>query len=1014
MGPRVVKPLSLWLRGFGAYAGEHTVPFAELAELGLFAVTGPTGSGKTTLFDAMAYALYGGLPGERPANEVRSHHAAAETVTAVHLDFQVGGDRWRVERTPEQSVMGARKVRKQAAEARLYHWRDGRWHGVETGPRRVDPRVEELVGLTLHQFERVILLPQGKFQQFLLSGTKERRLLLRHLFGTELYERAVDALSARAGALRDQLAAADETVRHHLANATSAIADLAALLDARAEPAPPADATLDVGREFAPDPDVAIAQLRDVLDTLEPVVTQRERAVHELEARHAAAQLAAQRAADLAQRWQRRAGWLVRRDSHEQRRTAIEADAAVIERTRRALPVVHAATAANVADAHLTDARRRHGAARADLDAALIAAGIVADATSADAPPPGGATRPDVDGGALAARLAATESAAAALGEHREAAEVVRAIDGELADVAQAAERHAAEAGATTDETTTLTERATTHAAEAEQLGPAEVAAADAARVLRQRQALERAEQEATRAVRAAATTTELLQTLTRRFIDGIAPRLAAALQPGEPCPVCGAIEHPQPAAGHADGSIGPAELEQAQTAAHAAMAAQGKAVSDLHLLRLELGDAADLPLADVAADAEAAAAVLAAARRAVTALGDCKLRLTALESTMSRLAADRGQLDVRRARLDERRTQAVATMTRLQPVVDEWRDVDLNACLGALADARRLLTTAADLDRASTVAEARSADALVALTAAIEASGFAALEDALSAAVPADELAALAAGVERWLHEGREIDAALAALAADDLPDAEPDAAAAAAELTELTTALTHERTKMLRMQHHREAAASALDAAATERADNAGTRVDHAAAEVVARTCAGQGPGRIALESWVLATELDCVASAANVHLTRMTAGRYQLTRTDDAGHAGKQAGLDLAVLDSHTGRERPTTTLSGGEQFQASLALALGLADVVGNAEGASAAGFEALFIDEGFGSLDADALDLAIGALDELRGGGRAVGVITHVEALKAALPVGVEVRPRADAHGSTLTVTIQVA
>jgi exonuclease SbcC len=273
--------------------------------------------------------------------------------------------------------------------------------------------------------------------------------------------------------------------------------------------------------------------------------------------------------------------------------------------------------------------------------------------------------------------------------------------------------------------------------------------------------------------------------------------------------------------------------------------------------------------------------------------------------------------------------------------------------------------------------------------------------------------LAALERTVEHWEVEGREIDAALAALDADELPDEQPDAAAAASELSGLTTTLTQERNALLRMQHHRDAASFGLDAATAERVASTGMRAQHAEIEVVARTCAGQGPGRIALESWVLATELDRVAAAANVHLSRMTAGRYQLTRTDDAGHAGKQAGLDLAVIDSHTGRQRPTTTLSGGEQFQASLALALGLADVVGNTAGASAAGFEALFVDEGFGALDPDALDLAISALDELRGGGRAVGVITHVEALKAALPVGIEVRPRADAHGSTLTVGVRV-
>jgi exonuclease SbcC len=989
-----VKPLSLRLCGFGAYADEQIVPFAELAELGLFAVTGPTGSGKTTLFDAMAYALYGGLPGDRPANEVRSHHAAPGTVTEVCLDFQVAGERWRIERTPEQTVMGARKVRKQAAEARLYRWSGAGWQGVETGPRRVDPRVEDLVGLTLHQFERVILLPQGKFQQFLLSGTKERRLLLRHLFGTELYERAVDALAARAGALRDQLAASDETVRHHLANAATSVV----ALTTRRDGARPAD---DLATA---DPDLLIAHLRTELEAVGPAVSARERTVHELEAQHAAVQLAAQRAADLAERWQRRATWLGRRDAHEQRRPAVDADRVAAEAARRAAPVAAAAAAADLAREQFAGACRRHVDGVAELHASLDAAGIATEAAGAV----------DIDAGLLAGRVAATQAAAATLAEHRDAAATITALEGELAEVAAAEQRVVAEVEATTTEIALVTDEAAARAAEAQQLGTLEVAAADAARVLRQRQAFARAEHQAEQAVAAAAKATELLDTVTRRFIDGIAPRLAAALRPGEPCAVCGAVEHPHPAAGHAEGSVGPAELERAQAAAQTAMATQGKAVSDLHLLRLELGDDADRALPDVSAAAEAAAAALRTAQQAVAAGQECARRLAKLEAALTRLAADRSRLEVRRARLDERRAQAAATIHRLQPIIDEWAGVDLEARITALADARRLLSASAELDRARTVAETRDADARAALTAAIDASGFATLEAALAAAVPAPELAALEARLERWQHECREIDAALAALAADDLPDEQPDADARTTELAQLTTTLTQERNGLLRMQHHLEAARSALDAAAAERAASDGIRTDHAEAEVVARTCAGQGPGRIALESWVLATELDRVAAAANVHLTRMSAGRYQLTRTDDAGHAGKQAGLDLAVIDSHTGRQRPTTTLSGGEQFQASLALALGLADVVGNTEGASAAGFEALFVDEGFGALDPDALDLAISALDELRGGGRAVGVITHVEALKAALPVGIEVRPRADAHGSTLVVGVRVA
>jgi exonuclease SbcC len=175
------------------------------------------------------------------------------------------------------------------------------------------------------------------------------------------------------------------------------------------------------------------------------------------------------------------------------------------------------------------------------------------------------------------------------------------------------------------------------------------------------------------------------------------------------------------------------------------------------------------------------------------------------------------------------------------------------------------------------------------------------------------------------------------------------------------------------------------------------------------LAKTCDGQGPKKIALETWILAGELERVAAAANHHLGKMTNGRYQIERSDDAGHAGRQSGLDLRVLDAHTGASRRPGSLSGGEQFQASLALALGLADVIGHGGNANGRVFEALFVDEGFGSLDPDSLQQAVDALSLIQAGGRTVGVITHVEAMKEQLPIGIRVNHLASGKGSTLTV-----
>jgi exonuclease SbcC len=172
---------------------------------------------------------------------------------------------------------------------------------------------------------------------------------------------------------------------------------------------------------------------------------------------------------------------------------------------------------------------------------------------------------------------------------------------------------------------------------------------------------------------------------------------------------------------------------------------------------------------------------------------------------------------------------------------------------------------------------------------------------------------------------------------------------------------------------------------------------------ARTVFRTCNGEAGFKVRLERWVLARELERVTQSANVHLGRMSNGRYALKRDSTKG------GLRLEVHDSHTGKSRATNSLSGGEQFQASLSLALGLADVVSHGGSASGKHFEALFVDEGFGSLDQDALTQAIDALEQIHASGRMVGAITHVEEMKQRLHKGIEVSRLPNDSGSTLRV-----
>jgi exonuclease SbcC len=285
--------------------------------------------------------------------------------------------------------------------------------------------------------------------------------------------------------------------------------------------------------------------------------------------------------------------------------------------------------------------------------------------------------------------------------------------------------------------------------------------------------------------------------------------------------------------------------------------------------------------------------------------------------------------------------------------------------------------------------------------------SGFASTTEALAVTMSVEEFDAIERDISLWERRWVEVDIQLATLSEAGLGDHCPDtellrieADALIAELRSATNVLSQRDLRLNDAQ-----GSVGLSRAVLKDSDE--LRADHATAERVATLCVGRNRINVALETWVLAGELERVTGAANVHLERMTRGRYRLERSGDADDRRRRGGLDLVVLDADTGKPRVPGTLSGGEQFQASLALALGLADVVSQGGSGSGKVFEALFVDEGFGSLDPQALDEAIDALHELHATGRMVGVITHVETMKQQLPIGIEVLVRPDGAGSTL-------
>ena len=497
----------------------------------------------------------------------------------------------------------------------------------------------------------------------------------------------------------------------------------------------------------------------------------------------------------------------------------------------------------------------------------------------------------------------------------------------------------------------------------------------------------------------------DALQDLQRRRLEGIATELAAGLADGEACPVCGSAEHPAPASADAadpvtadaveeaarqvaatadrrqEAEARHAELavEQAGVAAVAGDAATDELTAALGAARAERERAEKLatavgPRADALRRAEQHHVVLTERQQAaVTARADVEAEHRRTTERRDALAAEIAQAIGRAADLGDRRQQ-VATLT---------------SAVGAALEAERALTEATT-ELAGARAETR---------AAVAEAGVDDLADALAARDDEAAIAALEAGVAAHADAVARAHATLDDPAVQTAVAAGPaDAAPAAAALAEAdadvraatgtVAVLRATRDELERRAGQVRAAVAALGPRADELATVASL------AELAAGR-SGDNALRMRLSTFVLAARLEQVAAAASQRLARMSGGRYALRHTDAEADGRKRGGLGLVVVDGWSGTERDPSTLSGGETFFASLALALGLADVVCAESGGTR--IETLFIDEGFGSLDEATLSDVMDVLDDLRGGGRSVGIVSHVADLRSRITTQVEVR-----------------
>lgn len=959
----------LRLTAFQAFAGSEQVDFDALGESGLFLLHGDTGAGKTTLLDAVCFALYGQVPGARARDaRLRSDHADAATRTEVELEVTLRERQLRIVRSPPQErpkLRGDGTTREgHACTVQEWDAASDAWVTLAARPDEARAELADLLGMSCDQFCQVVLLPQGEFATFLRADSGERQAVLERLFGTDRFTRVEHWLGERRKAAWAELQAASQVVRGLVARVAEVAGE-----------EPPDE--LELYAEWAAGLGVrADAELVSAASARSAAGAARTEAEQALAA-----------ARGLAERRDRHAAAVAELSAWEERRPARIAAETQLSAARRAEPLAPLLTSAAgpvrtrvghaPPDPHSSPARLRERSARAQAEAGALDALVAVEErlARADAELTGLASQADAAAARARAAAAALEAAA---GERASLDAIVTAARA----AAERAERLAAEGA-------TARERAQ-RAAERDRL----TANLAGARELR-RQAVD-AEQAAH----------AVWLDLRERRLAGMAAELAGGLQPGEPCAVCGSLEHPAPAhatdsrspdldapAHAADTSAQPAALEQpdhsladreqdAQTAHETA--AQARAAVEREVAELTAALAAahavagDAPADALAATAEQLDADLTAAR--ATAAG-----LVAAEQALSTLAARVAEHE--QAQRDAGRDEATARATHAE------RSAALAADRARVEEARGDASSVAE--RATALRA--EADAAAQEAAAREA-GFPDAAAARGALLDADARAQLAERIEAFdtgLAERRALseDPALVAAASASAPDLDSLEAhtSTAVEVDGQAAgrlALADQRLAALRRL------ASELDDALTALAPVAER-------ERTVRELAGLVDGSAAsnrlhmrLSAYVLAARLEEVAAAATIRLERMSNGRYQLIHTDERARGERRAGLELRVIDGWTGQQRPPSTLSGGETFLASLALALGLADVVAAEAGGSR--LETLFVDEGFGSLDERTLDEVLDVLDALREGGRTVGIVSHVAELRQRIPTRLRV------------------
>lgn len=1007
-----MKLHKLEICAFGPFAGKEIINFADLGENPLFLIDGPTGAGKSSILHAICYSLYGETTDkERKDLGLRCDHADPDILTSLTLEFSIRGKTYRITRVPSQ-MRPAKKGQGLTEEKSSAHLRQVLADGTEDTlvAKKVgdaDKEIVKTIGLSASQFKQVMVLPQGRFRELLLANSKDRQTILSTLFQTEVYSEIENLLTTRAADISKRHKRFEESKLEALLEVQ--VADQEALGEAIIQ----SDALLGERKKEKDEADQNRIETSNKLKTANELQrlfaqqTQKQIALDNLtlesgnyEAKRTQ-YTRAEQAALIAQVWR----------SVQEAIQDIQQKKTDIRIAKSAETEAHAlkTKATQVMVAATTGYQQRDPLKQREtqLDGYRSILNNYEQQQKADLQAQAGLAKVLTEQKLLEKDLAFKEEA----------------ID-QLKNAIGPLEKSVAQQ-------TDITTKQLSAKSRRDQRQTLDNANAELQQLLLAQQTAQKSFDDALVEHRQAEGYADKLELLLRK---NQAALLAEKLGEGEPCPVCGSADHPKLAIRSVDASdIDQDGVDQARKQQQLASTALNKADKELEKsksaaitkqtviqdLITQLGENAQWSFADLEQQYSHLTTQLDQIAKDEKSLGQQKQALQEQEAAFKVSAAKLAEIQKTLPDLQQTKTLAESALKNAeQALPEQYRDTEAleKAIRETNAEIERLekvykaaedgLSKAklANTDAQAAVKgheknlselEARQSERAEEWKQALAASPFATQAQFEEAQLDQTTISSLRQEVSTYDDQCKTLSAELGLLAQQltgkQLPElevlqAQTDAAQKAFDATDVVWTDANNRCVLLNRVHKRIQQLVA---------DQQQIREEYEVVGNLAKAASGNGKVRVSLERFVLGNLLDSVLSIASQRLRIMSKGQYSLVRQNEAEQKrNTTAGLDLAIDDAHTGKPRPVATLSGGESFMASLALALGLSDVVQQRSGGIQ--LDTLFVDEGFGSLDQESLQLAINTLIDLQSTGRTIGIISHVSELKEQMAQRIDV------------------